>query len=59
MTLTEYAKMVRQMRQCQKLYFESRGKPALLCAKEQERNVDKATDAILAPPSLFDKDTNK
>lgn len=55
--LSMYAELVREMRALQNRYFkEGKSSGVLRQAKEAERQVDRATDAILNPPEpmLFD-----
>lgn len=57
--LEEYAELVRQMRAVQKRWFGGDKSSATLQeSKRLERQVDRATDAILNPPepTLFDRE---
>lgn len=55
--LSMYAELVRDMRALQNRYFrEGKASDVLRRAKEAEKQVDRATDAVLNPPepTLFD-----
>lgn len=54
MTAEEYARLVKEMRRAQKRWFAGdKSREALDESRRLERAVDKATEEILAGPSLF------
>ena len=57
MNYTEFAKLVWQMRQAQKDYFDERTQTALIEAKTLERKVDAATLQILGDAIVAEQGT--
>lgn len=55
--LHQYAHLVKDMRDCQKKFFETRDPYWITKSKQAEKAVDKFTEDIINPPaqkSLFD-----
>jgi hypothetical protein len=58
MTLQQLARLAREMREAQRIYFRSRTPEALERSKSLERRLDVAVKEILdpPPPGLFDRE---
>lgn len=57
MTVQELAKLVKEARALQKIYFRVRTQTALEASKKAERQLDDAVADILDPPTLFGRGT--
>jgi hypothetical protein len=55
MTVTELAKLVKEARVLQKIYFKVRTQTALEASKKAERQLDDAVSDVLEPANLFGK----
>lgn len=53
MNIEEFAKLVKEMRDNQKMYFKTRDSRVLSESKRLEKEVDKALDSILNCKPLF------
>lgn len=52
MTLHEFARLVKALRDAQRLFSRSQGRNHMLDSDDRARRVDRAVADILAPPSL-------
>lgn len=52
MTATELARLVAEMRTCQREYFRTRSGSALESSGAAERRVDRAVEEVLRQPTL-------